>query len=249
MATIGEIISEFITEHELDEEIWEPMTQLFSKCMEAHALFILKEKIPTFAPKEKKESNKASKEDKIEDPSTVETRDELRNCNTTVLNEYCKTNGLKVGGNKPQIMDRVWRHIQGESSDEDKSPKSKPKKEKVVPVKHTCFGKNAKGAPCSISGTEEVDGCWFCFRHIKDAAEIIAKSVEPEPEKKPKAAKKSKETEPKKKAVKEIVEEVEEDEEEDEMTEEQKAAAARKAEREAARAAKKAAKAQLEEDA
>ena len=243
MSSIAEIITEFIAEHELDDEIYDPITKMFAKCMEAHALWILKEKIPSLSggvAKEKKESNKATKDDKLEDPADAETRDDLRRCNTTTLTEYCKTNGLKVGGKKPDIMDRVWRHTQGDSSDDDLSPKSKPKKEKVAAEKHVCFGKNAKGAPCSISAGEQVDGCWFCFRHIKDATEIIAKSVAPVETK----SKKSKETESKKKKVSTPL--VTDDEEE--LTEEQKAAAARKVAREAARAKKAAEKEEVSEE-
>ena len=193
MATIGEVINQFIIEHELDADIYDSMTELFTKCMELHARFVINEPIPE---KTKKDSVKATKADKIEDPSVVQSRDELRNCTTGVLNEFCKTTGLKVGGNKKEIMDRVWRHIQGESSDEDKSPKSKPKKVKVVAEKHTCFGCNAKGAPCAIAATEEVDSCWFCWRHVSEASDIIAAKKQA-----PAASESSKSAKTKKKVV------------------------------------------------
>lgn len=193
MATIGEVINQFIVEHELDADIYDSMTELFTKCMELHARFVINEPVPE---KAKKDSVKASKADKIEDPTVAQSRDELRNCTTGVLNEFCKTTGLKVGGNKKEIMDRVWRHIQGESSDDDKSPKSKPKKVKVVAEKHACFGCNAKGAPCAIAATEEVETQWFCWRHVSEASDIIASKNQA-----PAASESSKSAKTKKKVV------------------------------------------------
>ena len=187
MASIESYIDEFIAEHELDSEsVKEPLTDLINKVNAALFKHLYSEQIPentVTATVKKPVSNKAKKDDKIEDPTLCEKLEDLRNCTTGILNQYCKDQGLKVGGNKKDLMDRVWRHLQGTNSDDDKSPRSKPKKEKVVPEKHVCFGCNAKGAPCAMAATEEFDEHWFCWRHIKEAAEIIEKKPSNEPAK------------------------------------------------------------------
>ena len=166
-------IDEFITEYELDKELKDPICELFGKCVEALAKHLIKESIPEVEPKSK--AAKVLKADKIEDPATCESYEQLNNCSTGVLNEFCGNNGLKKGGNKKELKDRVWRHLQGTGSDEDKSPRNKPKKEKKVNEKHACSGCNAKGAPCSVAGTEDFNGTWFCWRHITDAEEFLKK--------------------------------------------------------------------------
>ena len=213
MASIESYIDEFIAEHELDSEsVKEPLTDLINKVNAALFKHLYSEPIPEDAtPAKKPVSNKAKKDDKIEDPALCENLEDLRNCTTGILNQYCKDQGLKVGGNKKELMDRVWRHLQGIDSDDDKSPRSKPKKVKAVPEKHVCFGCNAKGAPCAMAATEEFDEHWFCWRHIKEASEIIEKKPENEPLKseiKPTETK----TKKSKKAKAHVVELVESDE-------------------------------------
>jgi hypothetical protein len=68
-------------------------------------------------------------------------------------------------------MDRVWRHLQDESSDEDISPRSeKKKKEKKVPEKIECSGVTAKGTPCNVPAeNEKIGGKCYCWRHAKVA--------------------------------------------------------------------------------
>jgi len=130
------------------------------------------EKIPD--DKKSVPSNKVSKENKIEDPTECKNREDLRNCTSLTLNEFCKKQGLRVGGNKTEIMDRVWRYLQGNNSDEDISPRNKPKKDKKINEKHDCYGCTSKGTPCAVAATVEVNGCWFCWRHEENAADIIA---------------------------------------------------------------------------
>ena len=74
-------------------------------------------------------------------------------------------------------MDRVWRHLQGESADNDASPRSKAKKIPAKKEPHACFACNAKGAPCGIAATEQFSEEWFCFRHIDEAQDIINKKA------------------------------------------------------------------------
>jgi hypothetical protein len=181
MSSIETIIDAFITEHSLDtDEIKEPIINLVNKVIEGIFKHIIKEPIPESAPKTK--SQKVLKADKIEDPSTVENRDDLHNCTTGVLNQFCKDNNLKVGGgNKKDLIDRVWRFLQGETSDEDKSSRGKAKANKKTAEKHECSGCNAKGQPCGVAGTEERNDMWFCWRHITDADQIIAKKSDEKP--------------------------------------------------------------------
>ena len=223
MASIETYIEEFIAEHELDsDDIKEPITDLINKCLGALFKHLYAEQIPENAPVKKTvaASNKAKKDEKIEDPTQCEKLEDLRNCTTGILNQFSKDNGLKVGGNKKELMDRVWRFLQGTGSDDDQSPRSKPKKVKAAPEKHLCFGCNAKGAPCAMVATEEHGDHWFCWRHIASAAEIIEKksdneASEPETEpEKPKKTKKVPAAEPEKpKKSKKKVELVESDEE------------------------------------
>lgn len=185
MSTIDDRIESFITSNNLPntDAFRDVLADFVSGCWSDHFKFVMKDPIPQNA-----ESKKVPKAEKIEDPTTVEARDDLRKCNSSTLNEYCKSNGLRVGGNKKELMDRVWRHLQGENSDDDMSPRTKPKKEKKSNEKHGCYGCTSKGAPCSTAATVEVDGQWFCWRHEADATEIIAKKVvattttKPEPE-------------------------------------------------------------------
>jgi hypothetical protein len=181
MSSIETIIDAFIAEHSLEsDEIKEPIVNLVNKVIEGIFKHIMKEPIPESAPKPK--SQKVLKADKIEDPSTVENRDDLHNCTTGVLNQFCKENNLKVGGgNKKDLIDRVWRFLQGETSDEDKSSRSKAKTSKKTVEKHECSGCNAKGQPCGVAGTEERNNMWFCWRHITDSDEIIAKKAAEKP--------------------------------------------------------------------
>jgi len=129
-----------------------------------------------------------TKSDKIEDPSECKELNDLRNCTSATLDEFCKKNGIRVGGTKKEKMDRVWRYLQGNNSEEDMSPRGKAKKEKKVNEKHSCYGCTSKGTPCAAAATVEVDGHWFCWRHEEAAAEIIA-NKEPKEVKKPKAEK------------------------------------------------------------
>ena len=145
MSTMEEIIDAFITDYELDQDLKDPLCHCFSSCMAALAKHIMDKPIPT-EPETKtaSKSQKVLKADKIEDPSSVQDIEELRNCTTATLNDACRKNNLKVGGNKKEIMDRYWRFLQGTGSDEDQSSRNKPKKEKKLVEKHECSGCNTK---------------------------------------------------------------------------------------------------------
>jgi hypothetical protein len=172
MSTINDRIDLFIAANKLVDtpEFRVALGDFVAGCWQDHFKICQNESIPD----DKSSSKKVSKADKIEDPSECKERDDLRNCTSGTLNEFCKKHGLRVGGNKKEIMDRVWRHLQGNNSEEDISPRTKPKKEKKANEKHDCYGCTSKGTPCAVAATVEVDGCWFCWRHEESAQEIIA---------------------------------------------------------------------------
>jgi hypothetical protein len=203
MATTDNRIDAFITENGLDENIKDALIELVNGCFADYVGRMSKDWLAA-AVSNKSTSVSKTKKDKLDDPTAAETFEDLRNCTTVILNEYCKNNGLKVGGNKKELSGRVWRHIQGDSSDDDVSPRSKPKKEKAPKEKHTCFACNAKGSPCGIAATEEYSGHWFCFHHIDNAEELVAAKnpVESEPESETES---EPEPEPKKASKKPIV--------------------------------------------
>ena len=172
MSTVNDRIVEFIATHGLtdSDELRNNISDFVTGCWGDHFKIVLGETVPD----DKVKSSKVSKENKIENPSDCKSREELRNCTSSTLNDFCKKQGLRVGGNKTEIMDRVWRYLQGNNSEEDMSPRNKPKKEKKANEKHDCYGCTSKGTPCAVAATVEVDGCWFCWRHEENAQEIIA---------------------------------------------------------------------------
>ena len=194
MSSIESRIDEFVAFHEIDPEIKDELCVLVTGCMEDLFKHVFTQPIPESKPK------KVLKAEKVEDPATCETLEDLRNCTTGILNQFCKGNNLKVGGNKKELMDRVWRHLQGESSDQDNV--KKPKAEKAVPEKHVCSGNNIAGTPCGVPGTEEFEGYHFCWRHITDAHKFLAlKQVASEPVAKPAKAPKAKAVKSKKSEI------------------------------------------------
>jgi len=181
-------IDSFIAENGLDENAKDAVIELVNGCFTDYISHMSKEWLKNPVDNKSKSSkNTKSKKTKLEDPSVAESIDDLMNCTTAILTEYCKNNNLKVGGTKTELSGRVWRHIQGESSDDDTKNTKKSKdssKSKTKKEVHSCFACNSKGAPCGLSATEEYSGHWFCFHHIDNAEELISvkKSSESEPE-------------------------------------------------------------------
>lgn len=209
--TINDRITAFIAKFDLTDtdELRDDIMEFVTGCWGDHFKFIAKEPIPE---NNKPKGSKIAKADKIEDPSECKERDDLRNCTAGTLNEYCKKHSLRIGGNKKEVMDRVWRFLQGVNSDDDMSPRNKPKKEKKNSEKHDCCGCTSKGTPCAVQATVQVDDHWFCWRHEETAKEIIAatgkqvpvpsKKAEPVKVEKKKAEKKAEAENSEKKASK-----------------------------------------------
>ena len=193
MSAMTTLFEKFIAKHELEIST----DDLDGLCKQVLVMMYENAKgVPT-AAKEKSE--------KLENPAKADDRDDLRNCTKEVLNAFCKENGLRVGGTKKEVMDRVWRCLQDDSEDDDISPraKAKEKKEKKV-VKRDCCGKTARGTPCQVNGDEIINGKCYCWRHAKDIVPVNEDSDSDEEE----------EPEPPKKTKKKVVKE-ESDEDED----------------------------------
>ena len=174
MSAMIALFDKFIAKHELEIS----SDDLDGLCKQVLVLMYENAKSVQVAEKEKSE--------KLENPAKATDRDDLRNCTKEVLNAFCKENGLRVGGSKKEVMDRVWRCLQDESSDDDISPrvKAKEKKEKKV-VKQDCCGKTAKGTPCQVNGNEIINGKCYCWRHAKDIASSSSSSTKSEEEEEP----------------------------------------------------------------
>ena len=195
-SSIKSRIDSFINDNELpdDNDFRTKLADFVSGCWSDHFKIVMKDQIP------EEKTKKVTKAEKIENPTECQNVEDLRNCTAAVLNSYCKEHGLRIGGNKKEIMDRVWRHIQGENSEDDISPRNKKvtKAGKKNIEKHECYGCTGKGTPCAASATVEFNGQWFCWRHEENAADIIAakskskKELEPKVTSEPKVKSKSK---------------------------------------------------------
>ena len=196
-------IDSFIAENGLDENVKDAVIELVNGCFTDYISHMATEWLKIPVDNKSKKNITKSKKAKLDDPTVAETIDDLMNCTTAILTEYCKNNNLKVGGTKTDLSGRVWRHIQGESSDEDTKNTKKSKgsgKSNTKKDIHQCFACNSKGAPCGLSATEEYSGHWFCFHHIDNAEELISvkKSSESEPESTTKSTKTTKTSKTKK---------------------------------------------------
>ena len=189
-------IDQFIAAHELDASAKEELIDLVNKCFTKYVTHMSSEWLAadTHVPAKKAVAKKGtSKADKLESVDEAESLEQLVStaCTTTILNDYCRENGLRIGGNKKEIAARVWRHKTGEALDDDVSPRSKPKKVVAKKEVHQCFACNAKGQPCGLAADNQHESEWFCFRHIDTADEIIEAKNAPPPAPKPKASPKA----------------------------------------------------------
>jgi hypothetical protein len=130
----------------------------------------------------KTKTPKAVKSDRIDDPSVAESKSDLIKCTTAVLSSYCKDHSLKVAGEKKDLIDRVWRHIQDKSSDDDLKTR---KARKVKSEKHKCCGKNIDGKPCRAWASHHVDDKWLCWRHTESSPSDSSSESESESESEP----------------------------------------------------------------
>jgi hypothetical protein len=182
MANMQTYINAFVADHELDENITDDLIDLVKKCFTDYISHMSNEWLTAEVPSKKTIKNKTVKSsDKLENAADAESLEQLKGttCTSVVLNNYCRDNGVRIGGTKKEIAERVWRHLQGEQLDDDTSPRSKPKKVVAKKEQHACFACNAKGQPCGIAATDQHEGEWFCFRHIDNASEILEAKATP----------------------------------------------------------------------
>jgi len=171
-------IDAFIAKYKLDDSAKEDVIELVNKCFSKYISEMSSDWLQSETPIKNIPAKKlAVKSEKLENAADAESLEQLLStaCTTTILNDYCRENGLRIGGVKKEAAARVWRHLQGEVEDDDISPRSKPKKVPVKRETHACFACNAKGQPCGLAADNQHEGEWFCFRHIDSADEIIEK--------------------------------------------------------------------------
>ena len=188
-------IDQFIAAHELDASAKEELIDLVNKCFTKYVTHMSSDwlQAEVHVPSKKGTAKKgALKTEKLESIDDAESLEQLIStaCTTALLSEYCRENGLRIGGNKKDAAGRVWRHKTGETTDDDISPRSKPKKVVAKKEVHQCFACNAKGQPCGLAADNQHDSEWFCFRHIDTADEIIEAKKVPVPKAKPSVSKK-----------------------------------------------------------
>jgi hypothetical protein len=205
MATIEEIFDNAVEsinngEVELNKEY---LIDLFNKIDTARFHLLLDKPIVS-----KKKSSKTDNTDtKTYNPVDAETIDDLSKCNMKVLTEFSRENEIKIGGTKKDVVERIWRFLQGEASDDDKSPKARVKKEIPKKENHACCGVNSKGEACGTGATEFKFDKWYCWRHIAFVTE--PSTEEPEPKTVPETS--SKKTQKKSSKKTEQLEEIDED--------------------------------------
>ena len=179
MANMQIRINEFIATNNLDESVTDSLIELVNGCFSDYVSHMSKEWLTADVSAKPAKKVAAGKGQKLLTASDAESLEQLKStaCTSVTLNDYCRENGLRIGGTKKEIAERVWRHLQGEQNDDDVSPRSKPKKVPAKKEKHQCFACNAKGQPCGISADNEFEGEWFCYKHIDNAEDIIEKRV------------------------------------------------------------------------
>ena len=184
------IVDTFLEKYSLaaDPGAKDSMIDTINSCFKVYAEYmskdLLADKKVNKAAKESKPKDetpvKAAKTSKaerkvLENPAEATSMDALNGCTIQILAKWCKDHEMKVGGKKEEVVARVWRHLQGETSDEDKTPKARPRKKSAESTaQHVCDGVTKAGKPCVLAGTSCVDGKWLCFRHNPDLSKETA---------------------------------------------------------------------------
>jgi hypothetical protein len=187
------IVDSFLNEYSLtDPGAKDSLIEVINSCFKVYAQYMSKELLDSKEsqkkPKEPKEPKEPKKESQkkprkesgvaaLENPADATSLSQLEECTVQVLSKFCKEHSLKVGGKKESLSLRVWRFLQGETSDEDRSsvkgskdpkePKKNPKNPKnPIDPCFACQGMTKSGTQCILAGTKELaEGQWYCFRH------------------------------------------------------------------------------------
>ena len=189
------IVDSFLQEYSItDPGAKDSLIEVVNSCFKVYAQYMSKDLLGSEESKNPKEPKKNPKEPKepktpknpkvavLENPADATSLAQLGECTIQVLSKFCKEHSLKVGGKKDSVSLRVWRFLQGETSDEDRSAvkKSKEPNDSKDPVEpRECCGMTKSGAQCVLAGTKECGGLNYCFRHFpKDSLQSPEESGE-----------------------------------------------------------------------
>jgi hypothetical protein len=132
MANMEDRIDNFIAENNFDENIKDDLIDLINCCFTDYVTHMAKEWLSTPTAKKSTSVTAKTKKIKLDDPTQADCPEMLMNCTILTLNEYCKKTNIKTGGNKTELVERVWAHMQGNEVDDDvksKQSSSNPKNE------------------------------------------------------------------------------------------------------------------------
>jgi hypothetical protein len=222
------IVDSFLNEYSLtDPGAKDSLIEVINSCFKVYAQYMSKELLDSNTPKESQKKPKEPKKPKkesgvaaLENPADATSLSQLEECTVQVLSKFCKEHSLKVGGKKESLSLRVWRFLQGETSDEDRSSvkgskdsskESKESKKNPKTPKNSidpcfaCQGMTKSGTQCILAGTKELaEGQWYCFRHYpkpleeEESGDSTDSSGSTNPKKEPKESKNTKKTAAKK---------------------------------------------------
>lgn len=174
MSNMETIVDNFLAKWKIDgpEEAKEDLIVVINDCFKDYVDHLHREfyKVVPAEPKSTKSGKPKNAPIVLENPAEAESLVDLGRCTVTSLSNFCKTNKLKVGGKKEEITARVWRFLQGETSDEDKSKATKTgtKTKAAGPPTHVCEGVTKAGKECNLACSDQcpTTGKWLCFRHL-----------------------------------------------------------------------------------
>ena len=137
------IVDTFLEKYSLaaDPGAKDSMIDTINSCFKVYAEYMSKDLLTDKKVNKAAKAAKADKADKaekpaktakaerkvLENPAEATSMDALNGCTIQILAKWCKDHEMKVGGKKEEVVARVWRHLQGETSDEDKTPKARPR--------------------------------------------------------------------------------------------------------------------------
>ena len=179
-------------EHRSDAR--ESLIDLVNESIKAYVDHTYRDLVATGAPPPKpakggkttKASTKASSTSAsttaLENPAEATSLEDLARATIQTLAKFCKERGLKVGGRKEEVVARAWRFLQGENSDEDRTPARRPKASSTAKsggdkqVPHVCAATTRAGTPCILAGTATSGEGRYCWKHDPARATTSAPS-------------------------------------------------------------------------
>lgn len=135
--------------------------------------------VPARKPAKTKTSTTAASATALENPAEATSLEDLARATIQTLAKFCKERGLRVGGRKEEVVARAWRFLQGENSDEDRTPARRPKATKSSgdkQVPQVCAATTRAGTPCILAGTVQAGEGRYCWKHDPGRATTSAAS-------------------------------------------------------------------------